>query len=572
MEVELSPLALGAYLQHSGMLYISPRCILKDEKKRTDKVCLCRSRSVKRRRGRHRKKMGSPGPDRNAHRIGPPAQDHIVKIWLGGGVIMPHGNSPLDTHNQSQQPTKSSSGNDGDQQKTSKSTPQSPAPAFAQAISSPGPQSPGYQIQQLIMSRNPVAGQNVNITLQNVGQVVAGNQQITLASLPITNPASPGFQFSSQSRRFEHGSPSYIQVTSPISQQVQTQSPTQPNAVPIQALQGVRATAAGSSLGMCNQATTPGFVDAGLLVRQLSLGPSSTGHFVYQEGSGITQIAPGTQVHLPSGTSTPVQTHTLLHSNSQTVGSVHQFGSQNTTGAGMQTLASAGHITTTNIPRQIGSIIQGQFIQQQQVLHGQQLGKTISFDRTSGEKIAGASAFGITQQTPTSPSRTVALQGLSSLPLSSTMSKLKQAKKVEEIPPATAEDARLRKQCLEHHHKAMKMLKEIFRDSLTELFFLQHCQGNMMDFLAFRKKPTLLLQTFLRQSDLDLEVEEEEEMEKSPVVVTMQSLDVPFSPVSECPNVMEMQDSFVQTGAEPTPNLSDAICALQLASACNSSN
>ncbi|XP_077149440.1 E1A-binding protein p400 [Ranitomeya variabilis] len=464
---------------------------------------------------------------------------------------MPHGNSPLDTHNQSQ-PTKSSSGNDGDQQKTSKSTPQSPAPAFAQAISSPGPQSPGYQIQQLIMSRNPVAGQNVNITLQNVGQVVAGNQQITLTSLPITNPASPGFQFSSQSRRFEHGSPSYIQVTSPISQQVQTQSPTQPNAVPIQALQGVRATAAGSSLGMCNQATTPGFVDAGLLVRQLSLGPSSTGHFVYQEGSGITQIAPGTQVHLPSGTSTPVQTHTLLHSNSQTAGSVHQFGSQNTTGAGMQTLASAGHITTTNIPRQVGSIIQGQFIQQQQVLHGQQLGKTISFDRTSGGMIAGASAFGITQQTPTSPSQTVAPQGLSSLPLSSTMSKLKQAKKVEEIPPATAEDARLRKQCLEHHHKAMKMLKEIFRDSLTELFFLQHCQGNMMDFLAFRKKPTLLLQTFLRQSDLDLEVEEEEEMEKSPVVVTMQSLDVPFSPVSECPNVMEMQDSFVQTDSSPT--------------------
>ncbi|XP_073413127.1 E1A-binding protein p400 isoform X3 [Dendrobates tinctorius] len=455
---------------------------------------------------------------------------------------MPHGNSPLDTHNQSQ-PTKSGSGNDGDQQKTSKATPQSPSPAFAQAINSPGPQSPGYQIQQLIMSRNPVAGQNVNITLQNVGQVVAGNQQITLASLPIANPASPGFQFSSQSRRFEHGSPSYIQVTSPISQQVQTQSPTQPSAVPIQALQGVRATTAGSSLGMCNQASTPGFVDAGLLVRQLSLGSSSTGHFVFQEGSGITQIAPGTQVHLPSGTSTPVQTHTLLHSNSQTVGPVHQFGSQNT--------ASAGHITTTNIPTQIGSIIQGQFIQQQQVLHGQQLGKTISFDRTSGGMIAGASAFGIAQQTPTSPSRTVAAQGLSSLPLSSTMNKLKQAKKVEEIPPATAEDACLRKQCLEHHHKAMKMLKEIYRDSLTELFFLQHCQGNMMDFLAFKKKPTLLLQTFLRQSDLDLEMEEEE-VEKSPVVITMQSLNVPVSPVSEFPNVVEMQDSFVQTDSLQT--------------------
>ncbi|XP_069817115.1 E1A-binding protein p400-like isoform X2 [Dendropsophus ebraccatus] len=463
---------------------------------------------------------------------------------------MPHGNSPQDTQNQSQ-PPKSSSGNDGDQQRTPKATPQSPAPSFAQAISSPGPQSPGYQIQQLIMSRNPVAGQNVNITLQNVGQVVAGNQQITLTSLPITSPASPGFQFSSQPRRFEHGSPSYIQVTSPISQQVQTQSPTQPNAVPIQTLQGVRAASAGASLGMCNQASTPGFVDAGLLVRQLSLGPSSTGHFVFQEGSGITQITPGTQVHLPSGTSTPVQTHTLLHSNSQTVGSVHQYGSQNTVaaGAGMQTLATAGHLTTTNIPTKISSIIQGPFIQHQQVLHGQQLGKTIGFDRTSGGMIAGvagASAFGITQQTPTSPSRTAASQGLSSLPLTMSSTVRKQAKRLEEIPPATAEDARLRKQCLEHHYKAMKTMKENYKDWLTELFFLQHCQGNMMDYLAFRKKPTLLLQTFLRQGDLDLEVEEEEVAEKSPAVVAMQSFDDPTSPAPEIPSAMEIQTSYVQ--------------------------
>ncbi|XP_072000525.1 E1A-binding protein p400-like isoform X2 [Engystomops pustulosus] len=472
---------------------------------------------------------------------------------------MPHGNSPQDTQNQSQ-PLKSSSGNDGDQQRTPKATPQSPAPSFAPAVSSPGPQSPGYQIQQLIMSRNPVAGQNVNITLQNVGQVVAGNQQITLTSLPLTNPASPGFQFSSQPRRFEHGSPSYIQVTSPISQQVQTQSPTQPNAVPIQALQGVRATSGGASLGMCNQTTTPGFVDAGLLVRQLSLGPTSTGHFVFQEGSGITQITPGTQMHLPSGTSTPVQTHTLLHSNSQTVGPVHQFGSQNTVaaGSGMQTLATSGHITATNISAQISSIVQEKFIQQQQVLHGQQLGKTITYDRTSGGMIAGvagASTFRLTQQMATSPSRTAASHGLSGLPLTPILSSTvkKQAKKLEEIPPATAEDARLRKQCLEHHHKAMKMLKDNFKEYLTELFFLQHCQGNMMDFLAFRKKPTILLQTFLRQNDLDLEVEEEE-IEKSPLVSTMQSLDAPTSPLSEISNAMEIQPSYLQKENSAVPD------------------
>ncbi|XP_075073344.1 E1A-binding protein p400-like isoform X2 [Mixophyes fleayi] len=463
---------------------------------------------------------------------------------------MPHGNSPQDTHTPTQ-PPKSSSGNDGDQQRTQKNTSQSPVPTFAPAISSAGPQSSSYQIQQLIMSRNPVAGQNVNITLQNVGQVVAGNQQITLTSLPITSPGSPGFQFSSQPRRFEHGSPSYIQVSSPMSQQVQTQSPTQPNAVPIQSLQGVRAGTAGASLGMCSQSPTHGFVDAGLLVRQLSLGPSSTGHFVFQEGSGITQITPGTQMHLPSGTSTPVQTRTLLHSNSQTVGSVHQFGSQNTvaTGAGIQTLATPSHITTTNIPTQISSIIQGQFIQQQQVLHGQQLGRTFSFDRTSGGMIAGvtgASAFGITsQQTPTSPSRATAPQGISSLSLTPIVSSTlkKQAKKLDEIPPATAEDARLRKQCLEHHCRNIKNLKENFKEYLIELFFLQHYQGNMMDFLTFRKKPTILLQAFLRQNDLDLE---EEEVEKSSLVIATQSMDSPASPVFEIPVAMETQDSCTQ--------------------------
>nr|DBA23123.1 TPA: hypothetical protein GDO54_014071 [Pyxicephalus adspersus] len=442
---------------------------------------------------------------------------------------MPHGNSPQDTPS-TPQPPKANSGNDGEQQRPQKAAPQSPAQSFTPAVSSAGPQSPSYQIQQLIMSRNPVAGQNVNITLQNVGQVVAGNQQITLTPLPIASPASPGFQFSSQPRRFEHGSPSYIQVTSPISQQVQTQSPTQPNAVPIQALQGVRTTTSGASLGMCSQSPTHGFVDASLFVRQLSLGASGTGHFVFQEGSGITQITPGTQVHLPSGTSTPVQTRTLLHSNSQPAGTVHQFSSQNTVaaGTGIQTLASPNHITATNIPTQIGSIIQGQFIQQPQVMHGQQLGRTISFDRTSGGMIAGVtgtSTFGVSsQQTPTSPSRASAPQALSSLPLTPTMSSTlkKQTKKLEEIPPANAEDARMRKQCLDHHYKNMIMLKENYKDYLIELFFLQQCQGNMMDYLAFKKKPPISLHHFLKQNDLDLEVEVEEVQKNSVAIANSQ--------------------------------------------------
>ncbi|XP_075425347.1 E1A-binding protein p400-like [Ascaphus truei] len=464
---------------------------------------------------------------------------------------MPNGNSPQDTPSQPQ-PPKTSSGNDGDQQRTPKNAPQSPALSFAPAASPSGPQSPSYQIQQLVMSRNPATGQNVNITLQNVGPVVAGSQQITLTPLPIPNPASPGFQFSSQPRRFEHGSPSYIQVTSPMPQQVQTQSPTLPNAVPIQALQGVRTGTAGAGLGMCSQSPTRGFVDANLLVRQISLGPSSTGHFVFQEGSGIAQITQGAQVHLPSATPTTVPARTLQHSNSQTVGPVHQFGSQSPVvgGANLQTLTTPSHITTTNLQPQISSIIQGQLIQQQKLLHGQQLGRTISFDRASGGMVAGvagASAFGIASPpTPTSPSRAAGPQGLSSLPLTPTVKK--QSKKLEEVPPATQEDARMRKQCLELHHKHVKVLKENLKEYLIELFFLQHFQGNMMDFLAFKKKPTMGLQGYLRQSDLDLEDEDGEK--KSSHISHNQPLDGAASPVIECPIAMETQASDKQKATQ----------------------
>jgi E1A-binding protein p400 len=75
----------------------------------------------------------------------------------------------------------------------------------------------------------------------------------------------------------------------------------------------------------------------------------------------------------------------------------------------------------------------------------------------------------------------------------------------------------LRKQCLEHHSKKMESLKEVFKEYLIELFFLQHLQGNMMDYMAFKKKPCVPLYTYLRQNDLDLEDEEEDE-EQSEVI------------------------------------------------------
>uniref|UniRef100_A0A8C3DYR8 E1A binding protein p400 n=1 Tax=Corvus moneduloides TaxID=1196302 RepID=A0A8C3DYR8_CORMO len=433
---------------------------------------------------------------------------------------MHHGNGPQNAQRQLQR-SRSFTGSEGEEQQAN--LPQSPAASFAPSASPSAPQSPSYQIQQFIMSRSPVAGQNVNITLQNVGPVASGNQQITLTPLPLPNPTSPSFQFSPQQRRFEHGSPSYIQVTSPLPQQVQSQSPTQPNPVPVQTLPNVRAGTPGPGLGMCSQSPTRGFVDASVLVRQISLSPSNGGHFVYQEGPGIAQIAQGAaaQVQLPSsGTPATVRERRLSQPHSQSGGTIHHLGPQSpvASGANMQSLTSPGHITTTSLPPQISNIIQGQLMQQQQqVLQGQQLSRPIGFDRTSGGLIAGVggpSAFGMTSPPPpTSPSRATVPQGLSSLPLTPTANTAvkKQPKKLEEIPPANQETAQMRKLCLDHHHKQMEILKETFKECLIELFFLQHLQGNMMDFLAFKKKHCVPLQAYLRQNDLDLEEEEEEE-------------------------------------------------------------
>uniref|UniRef100_A0A8B9R2P1 E1A binding protein p400 n=1 Tax=Anas platyrhynchos TaxID=8839 RepID=A0A8B9R2P1_ANAPL len=433
---------------------------------------------------------------------------------------MHHGNGPQNAQRQLQR-SRSFTGSEGEEQQAN--LPQSPAASFAPSASPSAPQSPSYQIQQFIMSRSPVAGQNVNITLQNVGPVASGNQQITLTPLPIPNPTSPSFQFSPQQRRFEHGSPSYIQVTSPLPQQVQSQSPTQPSPVPVQTLPNVRAGTPGPGLGMCSQSPTRGFVDASVLVRQISLSPSNGGHFVYQEGPGIAQIAQGAaaQVQLPSsGTPATVRERRLSQPHSQSGGTIHHLGPQSpvASGANMQSLTSPGHITTTSLPPQISNIIQGQLMQQQQqVLQGQQLSRPIGYDRTSGGLIAGVggpSAFGMTSPPPpTSPSRATVPQGLSSLPLAPTVNTAvkKQPKKLEEIPPANQETAQMRKQCLDHHHKQMEILKETFKECLIELFFLQHLQGNMMDFLAFKKKHCVPLQAYLRQNDLDLEEEEEEE-------------------------------------------------------------
>lgn len=389
------------------------------------------------------------------------------------------------------------------QQPTNANHPQSPVTSFAPSASPSAPQSPNYQI---IMSRSPVTGQNMNFTLQNVGPVVPGNQQITLTSLPLQSPASPGFQHQPQ-WRFEPGSSPYIQVASPLPQNMQPQnmqpqSPTQHSPVPIQAVP--RPGAPVSALGVCGQSPTR-FVEAGIMVRHISLSPPAGSHFVYQDGTGLAQLAPNTAgaVQLSSsGTPGTIRERRLSQPHSQTGGTIHHLGPQSpvASGATLQTLGSPGHITTSNLPPQISSIIQGQLARP-----------------TQGMAAPSMTSFGVPSSIPpSSPSMSNPPQGSNPSLTPSSMKKM-QPKKLEEIVPSSPEVAQLRKQCLEHHVKKMDSLKEVFKEYLIELFFLQHLQGNMMDYIAFKKKPCVPLSTYLKQNDLDLEDEEEEE-EQSEVI------------------------------------------------------
>uniref|UniRef100_A0A674CMD1 E1A binding protein p400 n=1 Tax=Salmo trutta TaxID=8032 RepID=A0A674CMD1_SALTR len=420
---------------------------------------------------------------------------------------MHHGSGPQNVQRQLQR-SKSTTGSE----QATANHPQSTVTTFASAASPSGPQSPNYQI---IMSRSPVTGQNMNITLQNVSQMVTGNQQITLTPLPLQNPGSPGFQHTAPQWRFEPA-PSYIQVTSPLPQSMQPQSPTQHSPVPLQ-----RPGAPVTGLGLCGQSPTR-FVDAGMLVRQISLGsPPGSGHFVYQDGTGLTQLTPTTagQVQLASpGVPGSVRERSLSQPHSQTGGTIHHLGPQSPVASGtvLPTLGNSGHITTSNLPPQISSIIQGQ------------LARPMIFEKTSQGMVTGVGtattvSFSMPSTIPpSSPSLINPPQGIPNTPLTPTgmcLGSIKKQipKKLEEIAPSNPEVAQLRKQCLEHHTKKMEGLKEVFKDYLIELFFLQHLQGNMMDYLAFKKKPCVPLFTYLRQNDLDLEEEEEEE-EQSEVI------------------------------------------------------
>nr|XP_024651430.1 putative EP400-like protein isoform X1 [Macaca nemestrina] len=287
------------------------------------------------------------------------------------------------------------------------------------------------------------------------------------------------------------------------------------------------------------------------------------------DGSGLTQIAQGAQVQLQHpGTPITVRERRPSQPHTQSGGTIHHLGPQSPAaagGAGLQPLASPSHITA-NLPPQISSSIQGQLVQQQQVLQGPPLSRPLGFERTPGVLLpgaGGAAGFGMmAPPPPTSPSRTAVPPGLSSLPLTSVGNTgvKKAPKKLEEIPPASLEMVQMRKQCLDYHYQEMQALKEVFKEYLIELFFLQHFQGNMMDFLAFKERLYGPLQAYLRQNDLDIEEEEEEHFEviNDEVKVVARKHGQPGTPVAIATQLPPEDFRGFSSPAAATPGEPDA--------------
>uniref|UniRef100_A0A224YXM9 E1A-binding protein p400 n=1 Tax=Rhipicephalus zambeziensis TaxID=60191 RepID=A0A224YXM9_9ACAR len=80
--------------------------------------------------------------------------------------------------------------------------------------------------------------------------------------------------------------------------------------------------------------------------------------------------------------------------------------------------------------------------------------------------------------------------------------------KLEEQPPANEEVAAMRQRVYEHRWRELRRNKERYVEHLTELFFLQN-GGNMMDYFAWKRRPTPQLLALLRAHALDSEDEED---------------------------------------------------------------
>ena len=86
--------------------------------------------------------------------------------------------------------------------------------------------------------------------------------------------------------------------------------------------------------------------------------------------------------------------------------------------------------------------------------------------------------------------------------------------KLDLKPAASDIVAHNRQLMCDHKLQEIKKLKENYKEHLTELFFLQQHGRNLMDYHAWKRRPTVPLVQFLKTARLDSD-DEDEEQEKS---------------------------------------------------------
>jgi len=78
-----------------------------------------------------------------------------------------------------------------------------------------------------------------------------------------------------------------------------------------------------------------------------------------------------------------------------------------------------------------------------------------------------------------------------------------------DVPPTSFEEQKmesLRKRVRDHHLALCLQTQERFQEVLAELFFLQN-GGNMMDLVAWKKKPPAIYYDYIKTQPLELEDE-----------------------------------------------------------------
>uniref|UniRef100_T1JC71 Helicase domino n=1 Tax=Strigamia maritima TaxID=126957 RepID=T1JC71_STRMM len=91
--------------------------------------------------------------------------------------------------------------------------------------------------------------------------------------------------------------------------------------------------------------------------------------------------------------------------------------------------------------------------------------------------------------------------------------------KLDAKPPDSEEIGQLRKMICAEWQSQLGSFKKKYENEVTELFFLEN-GGNMMDFTAWMKRPTLQLVAYLKNNCLQSDNDDEEEEEEEEVVVT----------------------------------------------------